>query len=187
MYLVKIYNVGLWFHWSVNNKNTDFALNMYFSEMKTSLEFLKNPRAIKVPVSLKIFSNTGSRNFKNVYEVDWLRGLFSAKWLVLNYGMKFILNHLKLASFSSLLTLVFLLWGLRFLSIFNIQFSNYAFCYQLNNLILCYHQCLDFDFTFNLTMPFFFTYHFNNKQCVYHVPKCPLLELISLPCLGFKL
>lgn len=63
----------------MNNKNTDFALNMYFSEMKTSLEFLKNPRAIKVPVSLKIFSNTGSRNFKNVYEVDWLRGLFSAK------------------------------------------------------------------------------------------------------------
>lgn len=75
--------------------------------MKTSLEFLKNPRAIKVPVSLKIFSNTGSRNFKNVYEVDWLGGLFSAKWLVLNCGMKFILNHLQTCLFLLLIKFSF--------------------------------------------------------------------------------
>ena len=46
-----------------------------------------------------------------------------------------------------------------------------SFHYQLNTLISCDNQFLDFGFTFNLTVPIFFAYHFNKKQCVYHAPK----------------
>lgn len=153
VYFLNLYNVGLWFmfHWSLNNKNTGFGLSIYFLEMKTSLEFLE------------IFCNT----FLNC-----LRGLFSAKWLALNFGMKSVLNHLGTCLFPFLINFSFpvMKTGFSFQKFLMSSFET-AFHYQLNTLISCDNQFLDFGFTFNLTVPIFFAYHFNKKQCVYHAPK----------------
>ena len=159
VYFLNLYNVGLWFmvHWSLNNKNTGFGLSIYILEMKISLEFLE------------IFCNTF---LKCLWNKLFTRLVF-CKMACTELRNEKCFKSSRNLPLSLPYQLFFPCYEdyVFFPKSFNVQFWNSAFHYQLNTLISCDNQFLDFGFTFNLTVPIFFACHFNKKQCVYHAPK----------------